>query len=167
VAIFKVKSVSGYRRTTALFNESRGAEQYQATNSSIECRYLRCDSKDLRLTITATFACSKSGRPSFVFSRVCRFLGLRLMVSRLPTTSHETPMGEIFRCPWRDSQCPAIIDLAGIAASPFVVPALSVYCFSLVWSVIQFVSQVFPPSVEKACSKCGESVVTPDQTNRA
>ena len=40
-------------------------------------------------TITATLACSKSGRPSFVFNRVCPRLGFRFMVSRLPTTSHE------------------------------------------------------------------------------
>ena len=32
------------------------------------------------------------------------------------------------------------------------------------WSVIQLVSQVLPPSVEKACSKCAEVGVTSDQT---
>jgi hypothetical protein len=34
-------------------NDNRGAEQYQVTNSSIECRQLRCDTNDLKLTITA------------------------------------------------------------------------------------------------------------------
>lgn len=34
------------------------------------------------------------------------------------------------------------------------------------WSVIQFTSQVFPPSSEKDCSKCGESVSVFDQMNR-
>ncbi len=33
-----------------------------------------------------------------------------------------------------------------------------------VWSVIQFTSQVFPPSSEKACSKCADVRVMPDQT---
>jgi hypothetical protein len=32
-----------------------------------------------------------------------------------------------------------------------------------VWSVIQFTSQVFPQSSEKACSKCAELGVMPDQ----
>jgi AraC-like DNA-binding protein len=46
-------------------------------------------------------------------------------------------------------------------------PALSVYGFSLVWSVIQFVSHVFPPSAENACSKWGDFELRPVQTNLA
>lgn len=34
------------------------------------------------------------------------------------------------------------------------------------WSVIQLTSQVLPPSSEKDCSKCGESVSVFDQINR-
>ena len=33
-----------------------------------------------------------------------------------------------------------------------------------VWSLIQFTSQVFPPSSENACSKCAEVRVISDQT---
>ena len=60
---------------------------------------LRCDSNDRRLTITATLEFSKSGRPSLEFSRVFLFLALRLMVSRLPTTSHEIAIEKKFRMP--------------------------------------------------------------------
>ena len=35
-----------------------------------------------------------------------------------------------------------------------------------VWSVIQFTSQVFPPSSENDCSKCGTFVSVFDQINR-
>src|ERR1700676_2142209 len=38
--------------------------------------------------------------------------------------------------------------------------------FTLVWSVIQFTSQVFPPSSENDCSKWGEFVLVFDQINR-
>lgn len=38
----------------------------------------------------------------------------------------------------------------GKAASAFAVPAFGDYGFSLVCSVIQFVSHVFPPSTENA-----------------
>jgi hypothetical protein len=54
------------------------------------------NSNDLRLTITATLACSKSGKPSFIFNRVCLFLLLRFMVSRLPTVGHETAQFDQF-----------------------------------------------------------------------
>src|SRR5580700_3431970 len=43
---------------------------------------------------------------------------------------------------------------------------LSEWSFTRVWSVIQFTSQVLPPSSEKDCSKWGESVVMFVQTNR-
>src|SRR5580700_3975478 len=44
--------------------------------------------------------------------------------------------------------------------------ALSDSSLTRVWSVIQFTSQVLPPSFENDCSKWGESVAVPDQTNR-
>jgi hypothetical protein len=63
--------------------------------------------------------------------------------------------------------CRGSASLCGQQTNPPRGIGIKPYGFSLVWSVIQLVSHVFPPSVEKACSKCGESVVTPDQINRA
>ena len=54
---------------------SRGAEQYQSTNSSIACRYPRYASGQERLLRTADFATSRSGNRSTVLA--ARPLALR------------------------------------------------------------------------------------------
>src|SRR6266568_1035034 len=64
-----------------------------------------------------------------------------------------------------------VVSLAGAIRSMFKLswPWNSVHLASpttRVWSVIQFTSQVLPPSSENDCSKCGEFEVISDQINR-
>lgn len=77
------------RITTVLLKERRGSEQYHATKSSMLRPYSRFEPDEAKLPTTAALACSRSGRPSFVFGRTSfpLFLGFMATASRTVATS--------------------------------------------------------------------------------
>ena len=75
------------------------------------------------------------------------------------------------RRPFQTLEQPAMMDFPGSDQEIKIVPAI-IFCLHILLLYIrsnvfiQFVSQVFPPSTENACSQCAELAVIFDQIKR-